>query len=171
MSHKLIGKVAVPVLVIMSLFSFSLPATAQDTVFGDGFDSSGQPISLDAPTETKKTDGTVTTKGDEAKTASTDKLALDQNVVELENPLGRNKDKSPKGLIDILVSVFKAMRNVMFAIVPIFVVVGAFQMLFSSGNPEKFATGQKTILYAVIGLVVILIANGIVAIVKSILTV
>jgi magnesium-transporting ATPase (P-type) len=82
------------------------------------------------------------------------------------NPLGENTT-----LISLLKSIFKTMRNILFVVVPIFIVVGAFQMLFSAGNPENFKKGQKTILYSVIGLVVIIVASGIVAIVQSILTV
>ena len=106
-----------------------------------------------------------------APTVKGSKTAATTSGIKLINPLGTNKDGSQKTLIDILASVFKVLQYLMFAVVPIFVVIGAFQMIFAAGNPEKFATGQKTILYAVIGLVIILVANGLVAIVKSILTV
>ena len=51
------------------------------------------------------------------------------------------------------------------------VLVGAGQMLLSSGNPEKFAKGGKTVLYAAIGFTVVLMAKGITAIIKNVLTV
>lgn len=50
------------------------------------------------------------------------------------------------------------------------VLYGAFQMIFSGGNPEKFSKGQKTIMYAILGLVLILLSRAIVAIIKSVLT-
>jgi hypothetical protein len=84
----------------------------------------------------------------------------------LDNPLGKNKT-----FVEVLNSIFKALRNILFAVVPIMVVIGAFQMMFAQGDPEKFASGQKTIIYSIIGLVVVLLAYGIVAIVQSILTV
>jgi hypothetical protein len=56
-------------------------------------------------------------------------------------------------------------------IAPIFIIYGAFQMLTSAGNVEKFGAGKKTILYTVIGFMVVLAAQGIVEIVKKVLTV
>lgn len=53
----------------------------------------------------------------------------------------------------------------------IMVLVGAFQMITSSGNPEKFSQGRKTILYAAIGFVVALIAGGITSFIKSLFNV
>ena len=49
----------------------------------------------------------------------------------------------------------------------IMVLVGAFQLITSSGDPEKVSQGKKTITYAAIGLVVALIAGGIVSIIQS----
>lgn len=90
--------------------------------------------------------------------------------ITLVNPLGKNDKGQDRSLIEILGDIFKTMRTIMFVVVPIFIVVGAFQMMFAQGNPENFKKGQKTILYSVIGLVIIIMATGIVAIVRSILT-
>lgn len=51
------------------------------------------------------------------------------------------------------------------------VMVGAFQMIFAGGDPEKFKTGKKTIIYVVIGYAIILIGWGITSIITSILSV
>ena len=45
----------------------------------------------------------------------------------------------------------------------------AFQILTASGDPEKFATGKRTIVYALIGLGVVILSKGIVAIVTGLL--
>jgi len=50
------------------------------------------------------------------------------------------------------------------------VLYGAFQMIFSGGDPAKFSKGQKTIMYATLGLILILLSRAIVAIIKSVLT-
>lgn len=50
----------------------------------------------------------------------------------------------------------------------IMVLVGGFIMITSAGNPEKFSQGKKTLLYAAIGFVVVLFANAIVQVIKSI---
>ncbi len=54
-------------------------------------------------------------------------------------------------------------------IVAIMVLYGGYQILFAGGNPEKFKEGKQTILYAVIGFIIILIAKGITALIKNIL--
>ncbi|MEK7195481.1 MAG: pilin [Patescibacteria group bacterium] len=50
----------------------------------------------------------------------------------------------------------------------IMVLVGGFQMMTAAGNPEQFSTGKKTLLYAAIGLVVILAAKSVPVIISSI---
>jgi len=51
----------------------------------------------------------------------------------------------------------------------IMVLVGAFQITTSAGDPEKFSTGRKTILYAAIGFVIAIIATGVTSIIKTLL--
>ena len=51
----------------------------------------------------------------------------------------------------------------------IMVLIGAFQMMTSSGEPEKFGKARKTLTYAAIGLAVALIATGITSIIQSVL--
>jgi hypothetical protein len=50
----------------------------------------------------------------------------------------------------------------------IMVLWGGFKMMTSSGNPEKFSSGKKTLLYAAVGFVVVLLANSVVSIIGSI---
>ena len=51
----------------------------------------------------------------------------------------------------------------------IMVLVGAFQMMTSSGDPEKFGKARKTLTYAAIGLAVALIATGVTTLIQNIL--
>ncbi len=51
----------------------------------------------------------------------------------------------------------------------IMVLVGAFQMITSTGDPEKFSAGRKTLLYAAIGFVVALMAAGITTFIQNLL--
>jgi len=83
--------------------------------------------------------------------------------VTLTNPLG-----SGTTFRSLLGKIFTSLYEILLVVIPIIIVVGAFQMLFSSGDPEKFKKGQRTIVYAVIGLVIVLMAQGIVAIVERI---
>jgi hypothetical protein len=52
----------------------------------------------------------------------------------------------------------------------IMVLVGAFQMMTSAGDPEKFSQGKKTLTYAAIGFAITLIAGGVTSIIKSVIT-
>ena len=86
--------------------------------------------------------------------------------VTLPNPLG--------GSCTDLVCPLNALINFLYSLaVPICVImvlVGGFQMVTAAGDPAKFSTGRKTILYAVIGFAVILIAGGVSTLIKNFLS-
>jgi len=52
----------------------------------------------------------------------------------------------------------------------IMVLVGAFQLMTSAGNPEKASQGRKTIMYAAIGLAIAIMAGGLSSLLKNIIT-
>ncbi len=54
-------------------------------------------------------------------------------------------------------------------IATIMILVGAYQILFSAGDPVKVATGRKTILYTIIAYAIILIGWGIASVIKNFL--
>ncbi|MGC9968216.1 MAG: pilin [Minisyncoccia bacterium] len=84
------------------------------------------------------------------------------NPTTLQNPLGSCND---------LTCPMTAVMNFLFTIaIPlcgILVLVGGFQMMMAAGNPEKFTKGKKTILYAVIGFAVVLIAGSVAALIQN----
>ena len=51
--------------------------------------------------------------------------------------------------------------------VPLIIIVGAFQLLTSGGDPKKVGTGKTIITYALIGLAIILLARGIIAMIQQ----
>ncbi len=53
-------------------------------------------------------------------------------------------------------------------IASIMVLYGGFQMMTAAGDPEKFSKGRKTLLYAAIGFLVVLLAGQVVNIIKAI---
>jgi hypothetical protein len=55
------------------------------------------------------------------------------------------------------------------ALVVIFVLIGAFNLLTAAGSPEKVTSGRNYIIYAAVGMFVALLAKAIPAIVKAIL--
>ncbi len=83
--------------------------------------------------------------------------------VTLPNPLGTT-DTVWK-LIDTIITALR--DKIAPPIVGLMVIYGAFQILFAGGEPEKFKTGRKTILYAVIGYAIIFVASGIDLIIKD----
>lgn len=68
----------------------------------------------------------------------------------------------------------RAVLNILFGLVGagavLFIVLGGFQFLTSAGNPKMAEKGKKTLLYAVIGLVVVVLATTIVNVVVKLIT-
>ena len=52
-------------------------------------------------------------------------------------------------------------------LVSIMVLWGGFQILTAGGDPTKFTNGKKTLIYAVVGFAVVLVAQGVVFIIKE----
>jgi len=84
-------------------------------------------------------------------------------AITFENPFEAN---SFEELIDTIINFIFL---VAIAIVPIMVIVAAFYFLTSGGNSEKINTAKKIILFAFIGLFIVLLGKGIVAIIKQVL--
>lgn len=82
----------------------------------------------------------------------------------LENPIGvtTSFESVAAAIIDFIFTIAIPITAIM-------VLVGAFQMITSGGNPEQFSKGKKTLLYAAIGFVVVIIAKGVVSIIKSLI--
>ena len=84
--------------------------------------------------------------------------------ITLHNPAGSD---TISGLINNITS---GLVTIATPIVAIMVLIGAFQILFAAGDPEKFKRGKKTILYTIIGYAIILVASGITSIIKNLLS-
>jgi len=90
----------------------------------------------------------------------------DGGSITLNNPLGASNG-TIVGLINTVISYFTL--YIAPAVVVIMVLYGAFQMLTAGGKPEEFAKGRKTILYAIIGYAIVLVAAGLVAVVETVI--
>lgn len=81
----------------------------------------------------------------------------------LRNPLGASCND--------LTCPVSAVANFLFTIsIPIcaiMVLVGGFQMMTAAGEPEKISKGRKTIMWAVIGFVVVLLAGSVASLIQS----
>jgi hypothetical protein len=87
------------------------------------------------------------------------------NVITLDNPLGSTS--TPAQLLDKVLTFLLQIGGVIAAIM---IIIGAFQILFAAGDPEKFITGRRTIVYTAIAYGILLMAKGIVLIIKDFLT-
>ncbi|MDE2018843.1 MAG: hypothetical protein KGJ13_00675 [Patescibacteria group bacterium] len=85
--------------------------------------------------------------------------------ISISNPLAPCND-----LTCISQSIINFLFTLAIPICAIMVLIGGFQMLTAAGNPEKFSSGRKTIMYAAVGFAVIVIADGVALLIKNILT-
>lgn len=91
--------------------------------------------------------------------------AFAQNAaLTLPNPLSANS------FTVVVTQISTFLLEIAVPLTAIMALVGGFQMITAAGNPEKFASGRKTLTYAVIGFAVVLIAGGVAAIIKNFLT-
>lgn len=88
------------------------------------------------------------------------------------NPSGDDGSISISGLPDVdPTSALPGVLNTAFAVIGglsvVFLIIGAIQMTTSAGDPSGFAKGRNTALYALIGLVISIMAFSIVNFVTS----
>ncbi len=81
---------------------------------------------------------------------STRVLATTTDTVSLQNPITAT---SP---VQIISSVIKALLGILGSVSLLMVVLGASKWLWSGGNPEKVESGTKTIIWAVLGVILTL---------------
>ncbi|SRR5258708_7642006 len=82
--------------------------------------------------------------------------------ITLSDPLGGQNFQ------DIVKNIMNGLWEIAVPILGIMVLIGGFQIMTAGGDENKFSSGRKTLMYAVIGFVCILIAQGIVSIVRSV---
>ena len=78
----------------------------------------------------------------------------------------------PTAVCDLRTMFLLILRDLL-QIIPVcsvlFIIVGGYQMIMSSGNEERLARAKRTIVWAVLGLVIALLSFSIVAIVQNVL--
>jgi len=79
------------------------------------------------------------------------------------NPMGF--DNIP----DFLHAIVSFIRNIALAVAPIIFIIGGIMYYFSGGNPEKAQQATNLMKWALVGLVIILIANGITAVIRDVM--
>lgn len=87
------------------------------------------------------------------------------STLQVANPLSGSGINNFGQLVNVVTNYFVTYIAPSVAI--IMVLYGAFRMLTAGGNPENFAVGRKTVLWAIAGYALVLIAAGLVAVVQS----
>ena len=93
---------------------------------------------------------------------ATSTLGVDESH-ELLNPLTATSTS------ELIASVGKFLIGISTVLVAMFILWGAFQLMTSGGSPERVEKGKKTIFYAILGFVVLLVAGGVGALIADIL--
>ncbi len=84
----------------------------------------------------------------------------------LQNPLGPKNNT----IADILKTILDWITiEIGPPLAVLMIVIGGFQMVFASGDPERFRRGRQTIVYTVIGYGIIFLAWGLVSLIQNIL--
>ena len=81
----------------------------------------------------------------------------------IPNPLGHDT------FGDLIHAIVSFVRNVALMIAPIIFIIAGLMYYFSAGNAEQAKKATNLIKWAIVGLAIILVANGITAIVKDIM--
>lgn len=93
--------------------------------------------------------------------ATSAQVALAEDVPNIPNPVG-NPD-----LGQVLVNIVNALLVFAGAVAVLFLIIGGFRYVISAGNPDQVEGAKKTILYAILGLIVIFIAFVLVSLIET----
>ena len=90
-------------------------------------------------------------------------------TITLPNPLACD-DGGGSQLQCVVERIVRGLFVIIIPICSIMILYGGFQIMSSGGDPEKAKKGRQTITYAIVGLVVVLVAEGLVALIRVILS-
>jgi len=90
-------------------------------------------------------------------------LPIIVSAVEFQNPL---EYETFGELIDAII---KFIFYIAVVVTPLMVIIGAFYILTAAGDPKKIGTGKNVVIYTLIGLAIILLARGLIAMIESLI--
>ena len=90
-------------------------------------------------------------------------LPIIVSAVEFQNPL------EYETLGELIDAIIKFIFYIAVVIAPLVVIIGAFYLLTAGGDPKKIGTGKNIIIYTLIGLAIIMLARGLLAMIESII--
>ena len=97
-----------------------------------------------------------------------------QKYDQLLNPLPDNELFCPTAFCDLQQMFLLIIRDFL-QLLPIaavlFIIIGGFQMVMSAGNEERLARAKRTVLWAVLGLIIGILSFSLVSMVQNFLTI
>jgi len=90
-------------------------------------------------------------------------MGVDGADIKIDSPI------KYKNIPDLIDSIVNYIFWVGLALAPLMILIGAFMIMSSGGDPNRVTNGKNMILYASIGLAIILFAKGIIAIIRAVL--
>lgn len=85
------------------------------------------------------------------------------DIIKLENPI---KATTTEELIN---NILQFIWEIALVATPVMIVIGAFIITTSAGNPEQVKTGKNTIVWALAGFALILLSKGLFALIQEII--
>lgn len=98
------------------------------------------------------------------------KIVFAQQAGGINQPVSLPNPLQVSSIPELLNNIAGYLIYISIPVVTIMIVYGAFQILTAAGSPEKFKSGKQTIVYAIIGFIIVILAKGITMIIKEILT-
>ncbi len=74
---------------------------------------------------------------------------------------------APTTVCQLINSITTGLLYIVAPIASLIIIYGAFLILTAAGSPERYESGKKTVLYAIVGLVIVVIAKGLVLVVTQ----
>jgi len=84
-------------------------------------------------------------------------------VIEIQNPLTAPDFET---IVDNLINFI---FNITIVLVPLMILIGAFYLITAAGDSNKITTGKNIIIYTLIGFAIVLLAKGILAVIRELL--
>ncbi len=70
-------------------------------------------------------------------------------------------------IVEIVENIIRYIWYLSWVLVPLVVLIGAFYILTSGGNPNRLEKGKKWVIYAIVGFLIVLGAKGIIGLIKA----
>jgi len=87
----------------------------------------------------------------------------DGGIIKIESPINATSFEALVG------GIVNFLFYIALVLAPLMIIIGAIYLLTSGGDPKKLETGKNIIIYTLIGLAIILLAKGLIAVLKTII--